>query len=67
MNKHTFSIYLIHALVLYTVHHTVIGSIEGKPWLALIKIILVVFLTCLVSIPLTYATNKVKNYIMAKR
>jgi hypothetical protein len=66
MNKHTFSIYLIHALVLTTVHHTMIGSIEGKPWLALMKIVLVIFLNCLVSIPLTYATNKVKNYIMKK-
>jgi peptidoglycan/LPS O-acetylase OafA/YrhL len=60
MSKHSYSVFLLHSLVLYICHHYFgLDGVMGDPLRAGLKIILVIAITCLISIPVTKLTNKV--------
>ena len=63
MSQHSFSVFLLHSLVLSVVHQYM-GSVSGEPVKALIKIALVISITCLLAIPFSSITTRVKSRIL---
>lgn len=54
MSKHSFSIYLLHSLVLIKVHTWLnLSGVADSPALAALKIFLVISITCIISVPFT--------------
>jgi len=65
MNKHSFSIFLLHSLVLNIIHEW-IGSASQSLYIASVKIILTFIFTCILAIPFSFITNKIKNKILGR-
>jgi len=65
MSKHSMSVYLSHSLVLFLIHKFLIGSIAGQPLLAALKIISVIFITCIISVPISHMTEKLKKIALS--
>ena len=67
MSTNAYSVFMLHSLVLWFVHNKIgIGSVKNNIGMAIIKIIVVLIVTCLLSIPLTKITNKIKNIFLYK-
>jgi peptidoglycan/LPS O-acetylase OafA/YrhL len=67
MSKNAYSVFLLHSLVLWFVHNKIgISSVKHSPVLAMLKIFLVLFFTCIISIPFTRMTDFVKGKIIRK-
>ena len=67
MSKNSYSVFLLHSLVIYILEKQ-FGFIDvmNNPLNAFLKVSLTIIITCLVSVPCTYFTNKITSRILTR-
>lgn len=64
MSRHSYSVFLLHSLVLIKIHTWFdLGNIADDPKKAFIKIIAVLFFTCVLAYPFSMMTTKIIKWI----
>ncbi len=65
MSKHSYSVFLLHSLVLWYVHNELgLSNVMASPEKAALKIVLVILITCIFAMPYSYMANYLRNKVI---